>query len=196
MLSFVSCEQRIRIVQAFGLGRSCQHSHALAEHSRVAPEPAHCSQRPPNRRASSDSVDAAEDNVTDLVGWSIPVLNRNDFDVGIDAVHCLLGGQHLRHSEIGMAVALRSDVCRFDRVEIEHHELPHTDSGQLQRDLATDRTDADHGDLEFLQFLLRHEVRLESEVVSKGPSGHLGSFRDRSHQRSVGTVPAPRPQSP
>ena len=56
------------------------------------------------------------------------------------------GGFDFGATKVSLEVTLGSDVSRFDDVEVDELDLSRTDGSELNGDLASDGTDADHGD--------------------------------------------------
>ncbi len=158
-------EQRRSVMVA--VRRVChgQDSHDLAQHSAVGPEVARRGHRFPDRRARGDRIDAAEDRFADLLLRPKAVLDRLDLDGGINLSDIVSGCGDFRLANVGRSIALGRDVGGFDVIEVHQLQATDADSRELQSDLATDCSDADHGHEQFLQSVLWHEVRLSLEAV-------------------------------
>lgn len=99
----------------------------------------------PDRRARGDRIDAAEDRFADLHLGTKAILDGFHLDSGINLSDIVGGGGDFRLADVGCAIALRRDVGGFDVIEVDELQATDADGGELQSDLATDGSDADHG---------------------------------------------------
>ncbi len=125
--------------------RHRQDSHDLAEHSAVGPEVACRGHRFPDRRASGDGIDAAKDRFADLLLGTKTIFDGFHFDGGINLADIVGGRGDFRLADVGRSIALGRDVGGFDVIEVDELQTANADGRELQSDLATDGSNADHG---------------------------------------------------
>ncbi len=164
-LGFLLGEQGGGVVGLGFFGGGGEDSDDFSEHSAVGPELGFLFDGSPDGGAGADRIHTAERCFANVVVRAVAVEDRENLDVGVDAFDMIGGGFDLGATEVVFEITLGGDVGQFYLVEVDELDLFGTDGGELDGNLATNRTDADDRNFELVQFVHGDEILLAGESV-------------------------------